>query len=205
MPNELLAGLRRFHSAAFPRFRDQYRRLAAEGQRPRTLFIGCADSRVIPELITDAGPGDLFTVRNVGNLVPPYDVRLGHHGTSAAIEYAVLVLGVTDIVVCGHTHCGAIRALYSPPAGLSAATHIGPWIELARPAALDEEPTDQVLRRTEQRSVALQLERVLTYPMVRTRVEAGQLFLHGWHFSIEEGSIRILDLAAGEFVLAERD
>lgn len=201
MPEKLIAGLRRYRRDTFPRYREKYQVLAAAGQRPGTLFIGCADSRVIPELITDTEPGDLFTVRNVGNLVPPFDASLGHHGTAAAIEYAVGVLEVEDIVVCGHTQCGAIRTLYLPFADLEGMPHIQHWLELARSAKLEEEPTEQVLRQTEQRSIVLQIERLLTYPAVHERVKAGRLHLHGWYYDIASGRIRVLDVEAGKFVL----
>ncbi len=197
MPEQLIAGLRRFRRDIFPLFRDHYRRLAREGQRPAALFIGCADSRVVPTLLTDARPGELFVLRNVGNLVPPFEPDAGFHGTSAGIEYATLELGVKDIIVCGHSQCGAIGALYRPAD--QRAPHICRWLELARPARLEETVTDDVLRRTEQRSVVVQVERLLGYPMVRERVEAGDLCLHGWYYEIGEGRISSLDVASGRF------
>ena len=197
MPQRLVEGLRRFRSEYFPRFREHYQRLVAEGQSPSTLFLGCADSRVVPDLLTSALPGDLFVIRNVGSLIPPFEPDAGFHGTSAGIEFASLVLGVKDIVVCGHSHCGAIRALFTP---LRADTpHIARWLELARPALVDAELTEANLRRTEMRAVVLQLERLLSYPMVRERVEGGELFLHGWYYVIEEGQVLGLDTASGEF------
>ena len=118
MPDELLERLRRFKSDAFPQYRAQFQQLVDDGQQPLTLFIGCSDSRIVPYLLTGAGPGELFLVRNVGAFVPPYDQSQGFHGTAAAIEFAVLNLEVRRIVVCGHSHCGAILALYGevPPA-----------------------------------------------------------------------------------------
>ena len=197
MPHRLIEGLRRFRREDFPAYREHYERLVAEGQKPTTLFIGCSDSRVVPDLITGAMPGELFIVRNVGNLVPPFEPDAGYHGVSAGIEFAVLTLGVTDIVVCGHTHCGAIRALYDPPN--AASPHVTRWLELAHDARLDEPVSEAMLRRTEQRSVALQLERLLTFPMVAERVERGEVSLHGWHYVIEEGRVDVLDIEAGEF------
>jgi carbonic anhydrase len=115
MPDELLQRLRRFHDDAFPQYRAQFRDLVDDGQHPSTLFIGCSDSRLVPYLLTGAGPGELFMVRNVGALVPPCGGTRdgGLHGTAAAIEFAVLNLKVRHIVVCGHSHCGAIRALFN--------------------------------------------------------------------------------------------
>lgn len=198
MTRELLRGLTRFRSDYFPRFAEHYRRLVEEGQRPRTLFIGCSDSRVVPDIITDAEPGDLFVVRNVGNLVPPYEADSGHHGVSAAIEYAVDILEVQDVVVCGHSHCGAIRALYEPPPATS--PNLARWLELAEPATLDGELSETLLRRTERRSVVLQLDRLLDFPDVRRRVESGHVALHGWHYVIEEGRVHVLDMDRREFV-----
>ena len=197
MPHQLVEGLQRFRREYFPKFREHYQRLVADGQSPNTLFIGCADSRVVPDLLTSTLPGDLFVVRNVGNLVPPFEVGGGYHGVSAGIEFATLVLEVKDIVVCGHSHCGAIRALYTPPR--EDAPHISKWLELARPAMIGTELTDDVLRRTEMRSIVLQVERLLTFPTVRERVERGDLCLHGWYYVIEEGSVLGLDIATGEF------
>lgn len=201
MPQHLIAGLQRFRAQTFPRFREHYERLVAEGQRPSALFIGCADSRVVPDLLMDVPPGELFIVRNMGAFVPPFEPDEGFHGTSAGIEFAVLTLGVTDIIVCGHTHCGAVRALYDPPD--PATPHINRWLELGRDARLDDvgaPPDDAALRRTERRSVALQLERLMSYPMVRERVDAADLSLHGWHYVIEEGRVEVLDVERGGFV-----
>jgi carbonic anhydrase len=197
MPHQLVEGLRRFRREYFPRFREHYQRLVTEGQKPSTLFLGCADSRVVPDLLTSALPGDLFVLRNVGNLVPPFEQDAGFHGTSAGIEFATLVLEVKDIVVCGHSHCGAIRALLSPMR--ADAPHITRWLELARPALVDPELTEANLRRTEMRSVVLQVERLMTFPLVRERVERGDLCLHGWYYVIEEGQVLGLDAVSGEF------
>jgi carbonic anhydrase len=197
MPRELVARLSRFQQHYFPRFERKYRDLVAKGQSPSVLFIGCSDSRVVPHLLMDSGPGELFIVRNVANLVPPYDASHGYHGTAAAIEFAVLSLDVTDIVVCGHSHCGGMRALYQDlPAQ---AVHTRRWLELAREAVLPVTLSDEALRRVEQRSVVLQVERLMTFPMVRERVEAGSLFLHGWHYIIEDGRVFVLDVHSGAF------
>jgi carbonic anhydrase len=155
----------------------------------------------VPYLLTGAGPGELFLVRNVGAFVPPHDQSQGFHGTAAAIEFAVLSLQVRRIVVCGHSHCGAIRALYDDvPAE---AKNLAQWLELGREAALPvAEPGADVLRRTEQRAVVLQLERLMDYPMVRERVEAGTLALHGWHYMIEDGEVHVFDVRRGGFVPA---
>jgi carbonic anhydrase len=198
VPDQLIEGLRRFRREYFPRFREHYERLVSEGQHPSTLFIGCSDSRVVPTLLTDSQPGELFIVRNMGSFVPPFEPDAGYHGTSAAIEFAALSLAVKDIVVCGHSDCGAIQALYAPPN--PATPHISRWLDLARPAMLSEAPQQEALRRTERRSVVLQLERLMGYPMVRERVDQGILCLHGWHYVIEEGTVYVLDVTSGQFV-----
>ena len=200
MPDELLDRLRRFRDHTFPGVQDRFQDLVNEGQHPQTLFIGCSDSRLVPYLLTGAGPGDLFMVRNVAAFVPPPDGSSGFHGTAAAIEFAVLQLQVSRIIVCGHSHCGGIRALYfGGPAG---AHNLNAWLELGREAVLPVQPGPEALRRTEQRAVVLQLERLMSYPMVREAVDAGRLTLHGWHYVIEDGEVHVFDVATGGFVPA---
>ena len=203
MPDdELLQRLRRFHLDAFPQYREQFQTLVHEGQHPTTLFIGCSDSRLVPYLLTGAGPGELFLVRNVGAFVPPYDGSHGHHGTAAAIEFAVLSLGVRRIVVCGHSHCGAIKALYGEVP--HEARNLQRWLDLGREAVLPVQPGPEALRRTEQRAVVLQLERLMDYPMVRRRVDDGRITLHGWHYVIEDGEVHVFDVSTGGFVAASK-
>lgn len=206
MSDELLQRLRRFHEHTFPGVRHQFQNLVESGQHPSILFIGCSDSRLVPYLLTGTGPGDLFIVRNVGAFVPPYDGSAakgqlaGFHGTSAAIEFAVLTLQVEHIVVCGHSHCGGIRALYE---GVDAdAPNLKAWLELGREAVLPVQVTPEALRRTEQRSIVLQIERLMDYPMVRRQIDAGRIALHGWHYVIEEGEVHVLDVHSGRFIPA---
>ncbi|MGC1175701.1 carbonic anhydrase [Polaromonas sp.] len=198
--DELLLRLRRFHSDYFPLHQQRFQDLVAQGQHPKTLFIGCSDSRVVPYLLTGAGPGELFIVRNVGAFVPPYDGSHGLHGTMAAIEFAVLSLHVERIIVCGHSHCGAIRAAYEGVP--EEAVALQAWLKLASEALLPVQASPEALRRTEQRIVVLQLERLMAYPMVRREVEKGTLTLHGWHYVIEDGEIHIFDVRQGSFVPA---
>jgi len=187
--------LKRFRAEHFSRFESEFRSLVERGQDPHALFIGCSDSRVVPHLLLGAEPGDLFVMRNVGAIVPPYDGR--PHATGAAIEYAVLALGVRHIVVCTHSHCGAMAALYHDPK--PGATHLNGWLEHAREAKLPMAESEDVLRQTEQRMVAIGVERLLGYPMVAEAVARGALALHGWHYVIEEGKVMTLDLATGMF------
>ena len=199
MPDELLSRLRRFHNEAFPAYQATFKALVDEGQHPTTLFIGCSDSRVVPYLLTGAGPGELFLVRNVGGFVPPFDGSTGYHGTAAAIEFAVLNLNVLRIVVCGHSHCGAIRALYGDTP--EEAHNLKSWLRLGKEAMLPvSDLGPEVLRRTEQRAVVLQLERLMDYPMVRRRVEQHSLSLHGWHYVIEDGQVHVFDVLSGRFI-----
>jgi carbonic anhydrase len=198
--DELLSRLRRFHSSYFPRHQQRFQDLVAQGQHPKTLFIGCSDSRLVPYLLTGAGPGELFIVRNVGAFIPPYDGSHGLHGTTAAIEFAVLNLEVERIVVCGHSHCGAIRAAYEGVP--EEAVNLQAWLKLAADALLPVRACPEALRRTEQRAVVLQLERLMAYPMVKRRVEGGKLTLHGWHYVIEDGEIHVFDAQQGDFLPA---
>lgn len=198
--DDLLLRLRRFHSDYFPGHQQRFQDLVAQGQHPKTLFIGCSDSRLVPYLLTGAGPGELFIVRNVGAFIPPYDGSHGLHGTMAAIEFAVLNLRVEQIIVCGHSHCGAIRAAYEGVPDEAIA--LKSWLKLASEALLPVQPCPEAMRRTEQRAVVLQLERLMDYPMVRRNVEQGNLTLHGWHYVIEDGEIHVFDVQQGDFVPA---
>ncbi len=200
MPDDLLLRLRRFHDHTFPGSEQQFQDLVRDGQHPTILFIGCSDSRLVPYLLTGTGPGELFIVRNVGAFVPPYDGSTGYHGTSAAIEFAVLNLKVSRIVVCGHSHCGAIKAAYEGVG--DEAVNLKAWLDLAREALLPVHPGPEALRRTEQRAVVLQLERLMDYPMVRRAVDEGALTLHGWHYVIEDGEVHVFDVQQGAFVPA---
>lgn len=200
--DELLSRLRRFRSDYFTHHQQRFQDLVAQGQHPKTLFIGCSDSRLVPYLLTGAGPGELFIVRNVGALVPPYDGSHGWHGTMAAVEFAVLQLHVERIVVCGHSHCGAVRAAYEGVPDEARA--LRQWLQLANEALLPVVPGPEALRRTEQRAVVLQLERLMDYPMVRREVEAGRLTLHGWHYVIEDGEVHVFDVQTGGFVPASQ-
>lgn len=200
--DDLLLRLRHFQSDYFPLHQQRFQDLVTQGQHPKTLFIGCSDSRLVPYLLTGAGPGELFLVRNVGAFVPPYDGKYGLHGTTAAIEYAVLTLHVERIIVCGHSHCGAILAAYE--GAPAEAVALNAWLELAHAALLPVRSSPEALRRSEQRVVVLQLERLMGYPMVQREVEAGRLTLHGWYYVIENGEVQIFDVQKGGFVPASQ-
>ncbi|MFD5947009.1 carbonic anhydrase [Streptomyces collinus] len=167
----------------------EYRKLA-EGQYPEALFITCSDSRVIPAMITGARPGEIFELRNAGNIVPPYG-RPGACGEAATIEYALEVLGVQDIVVCGHSHCGAMGALKSGD-DLSALPGVDAWLRIARPeltSVLETAPDDPSLPEVSQSNVVNQLAALRSYPVVRQRLDSGRLRLHGWYYEVDTGFV----------------
>ena len=196
---QLLRGAVRFGEAVFPPSATSFATLA-RGQSPRTLFIACADSRVSPELITGTGPGDMFVLRNIGNIVPSHGAM--PEGASAVVEYAVAVLGVSDIVVCGHTDCGAMKALADPEAHrLDELPAVKSWlghVAAARRVADARRPGD--LRVLIEQNVLLQMAHLRTHPAVAARLEAGDLHLHGWVYDIEHGGIDVLDEATREAV-----
>ena len=206
----LLAGAQRFRTEVFPRDRSLYEELA-RGQAPHTLFIACADSRVSPDLITQARPGELFVLRNIGNIVPSYGEMLG--GVSAVVEYAVSALGVTDVVVCGHTDCGAMKALADPDAArLEEMPTVRSWLQNAAAARTvartlaARAPGGEVdpMRLLIEQNVLLQLAHLRTHPSVAARMAEGRLFLHGWTYDIENGEIRVTDEASRTTITIEQ-
>lgn len=186
---ELLSGYRRFREK-FESEHEVFERLAEEGQNPKVLWIGCSDSRVVPELITGADPGELFDVRNIANIVPPAPTIAC--ATGAAIEYAVNHLRVTHIVICGHTECGGIKALEAPPSA-EVEPHICSWLELAKPARqtvlAQDVDDDDVYLETIKTNVLLQCENLRTYPCVAEQEEAGTLSVHPWLYDLHTGLI----------------
>ncbi len=204
--DDLLAGYGRFRRGSYPGRRETYRALALEGQSPNIMVIGCCDSRVDPTAIFDAGPGELFVVRNVANLVPPYSTDSGHHGTSAAIEFAVGSLGVTHIVVMGHAVCGGVEALINSGAiAVFEGSNIGTWMSIAMPAlekTLEsnlEAGTDAFTRALEKAIISLSLENLKAFPVVRDAMSGGRLELHGAWFSIETGELHLMDSRGENF------
>ncbi len=188
-----------FKRVKFKANEARFKKLVSEGQNPKALFIGCSDSRVMPNMITNTGAGDLFIVRNIGNFVPTFHPDSDFHATAAAIEYAVSVLEVNDIIVCGHSHCGAISALYKSLIPTEENIHTIKWLELGSMAkrvaqtALPQAEKSELLDYTEKVSVIFQLENLLTYPAVKRGVAEGTLFLHGWHYDLESGEITYYD------------
>jgi len=168
------------------------------------MVIGCCDSRVSPEVIFDAGPGELFVMRNVANLVPVYQPDGGAHGVSAALEYAVSVLRIKHIVVLGHAQCGGIRAFVDKTAPLSEGDFIGRWMQMfIKPGEVVEQRGHESMQdfvvRIEKAAVFRSLENLMTFPFVQQAVDAGQMQLHGAYFGVAEGSLFVLDQVAKEF------
>ena len=182
----LIAGYRRFRSDVWPAARARYEDLATAGQRPETLIIACSDSRVDPQTIFGAAPGELFVVRNVGALVPTYQPDAGYHGTSAALEFAVRVLKVARIVVLGHAQCGGVLAMVEG-APEDARDFVQPWVAMAKPALRDIPPGGDVLTRAEAAVVRLSLHNLTTFPWIGDAVGAGTLTVHGFRFDIRTG------------------
>jgi len=186
---ELLKGLKKFQSRVYPKHRELFEKLAL-GQRPEVLFVTCADSRIDPCLLTQTKPGELFICRVIGNVVPRYPDAIG--GVSATIEYAVGVLGVKDLIVCGHTDCGVMRGVLNPEA-LKPLPNVSAWLKHAKGARLaarkEKEQTDtpEFLLKLTELNVVEQLKNLRTHPIVATRVEEGALAVHGWVYHIGEG------------------
>lgn len=200
----LIEGYRRFRSGRFAEESDRYRSLA-EGQAPRTMIIACADSRVDPSTIFNAGPGELFVVRNVAAIVPPCEEGGGYHGTSAAIEFAITGLKVENIVVMGHGGCGGVAAALATAENRPVGKFIAPWVSLidpARDAAIAATPANEPALRQktlERMAVKQSIDNLMTFPFVADAVAQGRLSLEGAWFAIGEGVLHWLDRGSGEF------
>jgi len=203
-PQRLLDGYRTFTTQRLPTEQNRYRELSERGQSPEVMVIGCCDSRVSPEVIFDVGPGELFVMRNIANLVPVYEPDGGAHGVSAALEYAVSVLRVKHIVVLGHAQCGGIRAFIDKIAPLSPGDFIGRWMSMfIKPGEVVEQRNHETMQdfatRIEKAAVFRSLENLMTFPFVRTHAERGDISLHGAYFGVAEGSLFVLDKTTKEF------
>ena len=188
--NRLIDGFKSFRTTYFEKRPEFYQNLVSEGQSPEVMIIACSDSRVNPSIIASANPGELFIVRNVANLVPPYAPDNTYHGTSAAIEFAVRDLKVKHIVILGHTHCGGIRRLCEGGKDGNSREFIDDWMSIVRQATDEKIESDDQLRHVEHKAVNISLDNLLSFPWVKRRVEAGELTLHGWLFDLEIGELR---------------
>jgi carbonic anhydrase len=200
---ELKAGIRKFRTEVYPKNKETYLKAVSEPQRPHALFITCADSRLDPELITQSGTGDIFVMRNIGNMVPAYGEMLG--GVSAVVEYAVTGLKVQHVVICGHSDCGAMKALVRPDS-LAEMPAVKNWMNNAAAAMSvaksmakkDERPIEFVKRLTEE-NVLLQLQHLRTHPSVAGAMARGELTISGWVYDIGKGEVRITEDGGREF------
>jgi len=189
--DNILRGLNRFQKKVYPKHRELFRKLALQ-QRPAALFITCADSRIDPCLLTQTKPGELFICRVIGNIVPRYPESIG--GVSATIEYAVGVLGVPDVIVCGHTDCGVMKGVLNPEA-LKPLANVSAWLSHAQPArealakSEDNMTEPEFLLALTERNVVEQLKNLHTHPSVAVRLEQGRLKLHGWVYHIGKGIV----------------
>jgi len=204
-PELLIDGYRSFRSGRLPHEQDRFRELAETGQKPDIMVIGCCDSRVSPEVIFDARPGELFAARNVGNIVPPYEPDEHAHGVSAALEFAVAALKVSHIVVLGHAHCGGVKAFAEDAAPLSPSDFIGNWMRLMAPALEKVGPRGALepaewIARLEQANVVNSLENLKTFPRLRKLIERGDVAIHGAYFGVATGELLVHDEASGAFV-----
>ncbi|MBB3962973.1 carbonic anhydrase [Rhizobium metallidurans] len=204
---DLLKGISSFRGAVFPDNSALYEKLAREGQSPQALMISCADSRVMPETITQSGPGELFVCRNAGNIVPPFQTMNG--GVSSAIEYAVVALGVRDIIVCGHSDCGAMKGLCHPEL-LEPMPNVAAWLKHSHAAysivceayPKTIEDRDRI-RAVAMENVLVQLDHLRTHPSVAAKLARNEVTLHGWFFDIETGNVLIYDGTASRFIEIE--
>lgn len=203
-PKQLIDGYRAFLNGRLRAEQDRYRELAHSGQSPQVMVIGCCDSRCSPEVIFNARPGELFVVRNIANLVPPYAPDAQAHGVSAALEFGVMALKVRHIVVLGHAQCGGIKAFAEDAEPLTPGDFIGNWMKLMAPAAAKVGPRGSrsmadYLTLLEQENVALSLENLTTFPRLRAMVEHGDVTLHGAYFGVATGQLSVRNRSTGTF------
>ena len=192
--DKLIAGHQRFKDGYYEKNKQKLSKLAKQGQSPKIAIVSCSDSRVDPTTILDCEPGDLFVIRNVANLIPPCETCDSFHGTSAAIEYAVTGLQVESIIVLGHTQCGGIKALMDTPQSSTQETFVSKWmkqLEDVRNDILEHNHglTDTCYHECEEKGIIRSLNNLMTFPEIRERVAAGKLFLHGWHYDLDNGAL----------------
>ena len=204
-PARLIDGYSAFLTERLPHEQSRYRQLSEHGQAPEIMVIGCCDSRCSPEVIFDAGPGEIFVSRNIANLVPPYTPDSAQRSMSAALEFAVQALKVKHIVVLAHAQCGGIRAYAEEAEPLSPGDFIGNWMSIIEPAAKAVGPRgdrsfQDYVTALEQTSAVKTLDNLMTFPYVRRRVEAGEMRLHAAYFGVATGALSVYDPAQKTFV-----
>jgi carbonic anhydrase len=190
----LYKGVKKFKESYFPKEEALFKRLA-DGQSPDTLFFSCSDSRIDPNVITQSKPGELFIVKNIGNIVPSCSPQRKENSAAAAIEYALVFMDVTDIVVCAHSDCGAMKALYKKAEDFKESPHLKEWIDTAQPVRErverlnNELPLKALYELTAKENVIVQLKNLKTFPVVTRALDAGKLNLHGWYYDIGTGAV----------------
>ena len=203
--NNLIKGHQDFKENQSENFKEDLKRLVKEGQKPDVLFVGCSDSRVTPDLMLGTKPGDMFILRNVGNFIPPYKHDEDFHGTAAAIQFAVSVLNVHHIIVCGHSHCGACKSLYEEIPNEECLVHLKTWLKLGakakeRTLANNKFNTkEEMYRATERNSIRHQLDNLLTYPEIAKKIKTDNIQIHGWYYDIETGNIDVYNKSNDQF------
>ena len=210
LPQQLIDGYRAFLIGRLRHEQDRYRELAKSGQSPQIMVIGCCDSRVSPEVIFDARPGELFVVRNVANIVPPYAPDQRAHGVSAALEFGIAALKIRHIVVLGHAQCGGVKAYAEDAEPLSPGDFIGNWMKLMAPAADKVGPRDALspadyLTRLEQANVVNSLDNLMTFPRLRKLIERSDVVVHGAYFGVSNGQRSVRDQTTGKFIQVAAD
>ena len=202
---KLMQGYRSYRDGSYEKSRPLIENLVEQGQSPEVAVVACSDSRVDPAILFQADPGDLFMVRNVANLVPPMEEEGTYHGTSAALEFAVLGLGVKHIVVLGHAHCGGIKLMMEPDPYDSSFKFVPAWVSMLNAAyrrvqaTMSSASTEERTRACEQNAVLVSLENLTTFPWVRERLDAGELQLHGWYVDIAGPKLSAYDWESGKF------
>jgi carbonic anhydrase len=203
---KLMQGYRSYRDGPYEQSRPLIEDLVTRGQHPEVAVIACSDSRVDPAILFQADPGDLFVIRNVANLVPPMELEGTYHGTSAALEFAVLGLGVKHLMVLGHAHCGGIKAMMAPDSGDNTYSYLPSWVSMLAAAhrrvlaTMSQADEEARTRACEQNAVLVSLENLTTFPWVRERVESGALQLHGWYVDIAGPELSAYDGKVGKFI-----
>ncbi|WP_295904452.1 carbonic anhydrase [uncultured Bdellovibrio sp.] len=203
---KLVDGFHSFRNKYFVKDTDLFDHLRTDGQAPKTLIIGCSDSRVDPALLTQANPGDIFVIRNVANLVPPYEEGGGFHGVSSAIEFAVKNLKVENIIVLGHEQCGGIHALLTGTHDNSSKSFIGSWVKIAAEARIEvlreipNAPLKEQLNSCAKKAVLISMENLMSFPFIEERMKAHELKIYGWFFQLEGGKLLEFSYEQRKFV-----
>jgi len=204
-PSRLVTGYTAFLGGRLREEQSRYQALAEKGQSPEIMVVGCCDSRVSPEVIFDAGPGELFVVRNVANIIPPYEPDGRAHGVSAALEFAIAALKIKHIVVLGHAQCGGVRAFAEDAAPLSPGDFIGSWMKLMAPAKEKVGPRGSLelndyLRKLEEANILNSLDNLMTFPQLARQIERGNVLVHGAYFGVATGTLSVCTREQREFV-----